>query len=246
MADTPRTNFTGAPSLRDFVSTENENFEFGINHFSTEVEIFYSLDKIYKEALFDAPVPSLAYVIHPLLFLCHYQLLAGFVSVLRCHISESGAATRIGIDAALAASLLVKEPELSSSYLARRHPFDKLMRFYRNLVRDKPHTLEPHILHLITRYDYYSQYALHADASCFALRLRVIDIPKVTMVETYFEIPDNERDFKVEIIQLLRDFCVMADIFSNFLVSHKMVSKKWPDRLLEILRQLREIPLPPD
>lgn len=222
----------GAPNLIEFVSTDSQNFMASLINFRTEIDLFGELDVLYRLAILEGSSPRSSLPLLQLLFLAHYQLLSSTASLLRCHLSDAWASTRVAIDCALIGATLIQDRTLANAWIQRAKPFDKLLRTYRNALRDGGQLPHPLVKPLIERYDFLSQYSSHADINTFVHRLKFEEEQTTVMTTYYYQFPENDVDFQIEILRLLRDFVLVIDVFSDFLVAEaKRVSISWKNSL---------------
>jgi hypothetical protein len=219
--------------LLGFVSLEHEQFLISLANNREEMAIINHLQGLYSAAMSDMEVGPNEFVIFQLLTFTHYHFLFSTASLMRCHLSEAFASVRTAIDAALIAAQIIHDRASQVAYVKREKPFDKLMRHYKNLIRDGkplPHRL---IQLLVELHDKLSMFASHADVNSFVHRIKTVeDESKRTMVVQYFQFAKDRDERAIHAYTLFHAFVMMLDVFSDFLVSEqKAVPAQWQTEL---------------
>jgi hypothetical protein len=182
-------------------------------------------------------------VIFQLLTFIHYHFLFASTCYMRCHMAEAFNSARTAIDAALITAQTIHDRSSQEAYINRTKPFDKLVRYFKNLIKDKKPLPSPLIEHLINFYDACSQFASHADVQTLMHRLDFVKDPfqQDFMSFGYFQIPREPSKKKGHFLDLLRIFVVTLDIFSTFLVEEiKSVPAEWRDELHHLGRTIQQ------
>ena len=160
-------------------------------------------------------------IVFQLLTFTHYHFLFSTACFMRCHLAEAFSSLRCAIDGAFVAAHIIHDRASQTAYMDRKKPFDKLLRHYRNLARDRPDRL-PHALipELILRHDLCSRYASHADADVFAHRSRIVGdegSPDAYVTVEYFQFARDKTERRLEFLWLLNAFVIVLDVFASFL-----------------------------
>jgi hypothetical protein len=237
-----------------FVSIENEQFLVTLIKSPEELRFVNHLQGLYVAAMTPTEVHENEFAILQLLTLVHHNFLSATASYMRCHLSEAFAAARIAIDAALIAAQIIADRKSQAAYVKREKPFDKLIRHYKNLIKDKKPLPHPLIEELIRVHDIASSFASHADINTFIHRLKRSEHRgKPLMTIQYFQFSTNNTVRRIHWLNLLTLFVMTLDVFSDFLVSEqKQVPQAWQDELrslgAHIQRRTEELKksLPPE
>jgi hypothetical protein len=219
-----------------FVSLENEQFLVSLANNNDDLQLINHLQGLYSAAMTNVTVDENVFVIFQLLTFTHYHFLFSLSCHMRCHLSEAFASARAAIDAALIAAQIIHDRSSQVAYAKREKPFDKLLRHFRNMVKDNktlPHALVPELLKL---HDSISSFASHADIASFVHRIkRVENDGKSVMAVQYFQFATNKIERKIHTNALLHTFVMILDVFSDFLVAEqKAVPKEWQKELREL------------
>jgi len=217
-AEAPPGIFSEPPDLLQFVSSENLNFMTTLANHPEEIKFVRHLHGLYRAVMSKQTADVSQVVIFQLLTLVHYHFLFATSCYMRCHLSDAFNSARIAIDAALAAAHIIHDRASQTAYVSRTKPFDKLLRHYKNFIRDKkqlPHRL---IEHLVNMHGFCSQVASHADADTFLHRLDFHGTPgqENLMAVHYFQFVRDPSIFKHHFLGLLHIFVVTLDIFADF------------------------------
>jgi hypothetical protein len=140
--------------------------------------------------------------------------------------AEGFNSARAAIDGALIASQIIHDPDCQFAYINRTKPFDKLIRHFKNLIKDKKPLPHPVIEHLIRQYDVCSQFASHADIQTFAHRLEFPSQSQEMLSVRYFQFARDNETRKHYFLGLLHIFVLTLDIFSGFFVDEKNVCRR--------------------
>ncbi len=212
-----------------FVSIENEQFLTSLANNNDDLKIVNHIQGLYNAAMSNVTVEENDYVIFQLLTFTHYHFLFSVSCNMRCHLSEAFASARAGIDAALVAAQIIHDRSSQVAYVKREKPFDKLLRHFRNLVKDSkplPHPLVPALIKL---HDLFSSFASHADIYSFVHRVKRVEKDgKSVMAVQYFQFAINKIERNIHMTSLLHTFVMIVDVFSDFLVAEqKTVPELW-------------------
>jgi hypothetical protein len=233
--------FLHPPDLLQFVSTEHQKFLTSLVICHEEIEILAHVHGLYMAAMTNQTTDTSTVVIFQLLTFVHYHFLFASSSYMRCHMAEGFSSARAAIDGALIASQIIHDRASQVAYLNRSKPFDKLIRHFKNLIRDNKPLPHPLIEYLIQQYDSCSQFASHADVQAFAHRLEFLSEPHEMMSMGYFQVPRDPSTMKHHFLGLLRVFVVTLDIFSGFFVDEKKcLPEQWRQELRHVGRQIED------
>jgi hypothetical protein len=216
-----------------FVGIEYEQFLISLANNPDDIKVINHIQGLYNAATADMTVDENEFVLFQLLTFTHYHFLFATSCIMRCHLSEAFASVRVAIDAALIAAQIIHDRASQVAYAKREKPFDKLMRHYKNLLRNKkplPHPLVPELIKL---HDSFSSFASHADIASFVHRVKstVTDGRKLMVVE-YFQFARNKDEKKIHTLTVFHTFVMILDVFSDFLVQEqKAVPVEWQNEL---------------
>jgi hypothetical protein len=226
---------SSTPDLFNFVSIENENFLNALASFTDEKNMLAKLQGLYSTVIKTRELNENDLVLFQLLTLTHYHFLFSLSCLMRGHLSEAFASVRVAIDAALIASVIIKDRSAQVAYVKRERPFDKLNRHLKNLVNNgtELHHAVPKLLRL---HGICSTFASHADISSFVHRVAVTRTGNNRKVDLqYFQFSDNEARRKVHCFNIFYCFVLILDLFSDFLVDEqKAVSSQWKEQVIEL------------
>jgi len=222
------------PNLLEFVEIGQHNLMATIINCREEFDLFTNIDRLFQDAIAEKSIDPERVMIFQLFVFCHYHLLFSFSSITRTHLAEAFSSARVAIDAALVAHTLIKQPELQPNYIKREKPFDKLLRLYKNKIKDHVE-VDPRAKRLVSRHDHCSQYASHADFDAVATKLRIQKTPEETIVQLHYFLKTQPALFKQQLLILLHDFVVILDVFSDMLVDDlHMLPENWRTKLRAI------------
>jgi hypothetical protein len=216
-----------------FVGIENEQFLISLANNPDDINIINHIQGLYNAATSDMTVDQNEFVIFQLLTLTHYHFLFATSCIMRCHLSEAFASVRVAIDAALIAAQIIRDRASQVAYVKREKPFDKLMRHYKNLIRDNKTLPHPLVPELVKQFDSFSSFASHADIASFVHRVKSTETDgrKVMAVE-YFQFARNKDEKKIHTLIMFHTFVMILDVFSDFLVQEqKAVPIEWQNDL---------------
>ena len=131
-----------------FVGIEHEQFLISLANNPDDIKVINHIQGLYNAATADMTVDENEFVLFQLLTFTHYHFLFATSCIMRCHLSEAFASVRVAVDAALIAAQIIHDRAFAGR-LRREKPFDKLMRHYKNLLRDGkplPHPLVPELM----------------------------------------------------------------------------------------------------
>jgi hypothetical protein len=228
----PPNVFDHPPDLLQFVSTEHQQFLTSLVNCHDELKTLSHVHGLYFAAMSNRTADPSTIIIFQLLTFVHYHFLFSSSCYMRCHLSEAFSSARAAIDAALIAVQIIHDRNSQVAYIERTKPFDKLIRHFKNLIRDNKPLPDEKIKHLIQQHDSCSQFASHADVQTFTHRLDFHgDVPDL-MSFGYFQFPRDPATMKHHFLGLLHIFVVSLDVFSGFLVDeHKVLPDHWRQEL---------------
>jgi hypothetical protein len=221
------------PDLISFIGMEHEQVLRTLRIDPEDMHFVDHIQGLYAAAMTRIRPKQLAdLIVFQLLTFTHYHFLFSTACFTRCHLAEAFNSLRCAIDGAFVAAHIIHDRASQTAYRERKKPFDKLLRHYRNLVRDRPDRL-PHafIPHLIERHDLCSRYASHADADVFAHRSRVVaedgNQDAYVTVE-YFQFARDKTERRLEFLWLLNTFTIVLSVFASFLHDEQgVVPEAW-------------------
>lgn len=226
------------PDLLNFVTLDMHTFMACMTEFREEIDVFDYLDSQYRSAIERRHTSENGAVPFQLFLLCHFRLLMGFSALLRGHLSDALLSERIALDAAIVAATIIADRSLTSAYLKRQKPFDKLVRKYKNDIRDSKPLPHRHLPDLIMRMDLASKLAAHADIYAFSTRLSAIGSTGKRFQFRYSEMTENKLWHRERILQFIMSFTAVADVFSRFLLEEKLVPPEWAQKIDALGRKL--------
>lgn len=230
------------PDLAEFINAENEYLTKLTISCPEEINFIDKIHRLYIAVMKGQNInPSEATLLH-FLALIHYNFLFSSATGLRGHLAEACNSARVAIDAALAAAYIIHDRASQQAYIDRKSPFDKLMRHYKNMIRDNKPLSNDLIPHLMKQHDFFSQYASHADADAFVYRSEFLENSGTPSVRvSYFQIPQNIDHFKHHFLGILKTFIVTLDIFSGYFVDErKVVPATWRNELRLTGKQIED------
>lgn len=205
------------PNLLEYVATEEHQFLVSLVRCKQEFDLFNHLDYAYRLAFNkkcdDFPVHGVV-VLDQLYPLTHHCLLFSFSTMMRCHLAESYSCMRVAIDAALVAHYVIRNPDSCIDYMNRKKPFDKLTRYYKNLIKNQAPSVHDSLPFLIDKIDQISQYMSHADFSCLIHRFEA-DEDGTNRRFNYFQF--NYEDIDANRFYYL----IIIEVFSHILLIFK-------------------------
>lgn len=224
-------NAHSPPNFLEFIGTESQQIMTALVNCREEFDAFSHLDHLYRAPLAHREVSERNMILHQLLIFTHYHLYFSVSCFMRCHLSEAFSSVRVAIDAALVAHTIISDRSSQEAYFNRSKPYDKLVRHYRNMIRDGK-SRSKLVPFLIDRHDFCSQYASHADLSVFVHRASIV---RDMLFVEYFQFPRDPSEMSQIMYSLIRDFTVVLDIFSPYLVDEiKIVTNDWRDALHQL------------
>jgi hypothetical protein len=235
--------FFTPPDLLQFESTEHLRFSTTLVNCPDEIRALQHIQGLYLAAMSNQTIEPKNVLIFQLLTFIHYHFLFASTCYMRCHMAEAFNSARTAIDAALITAQIIHDRSSQEAYINRTKPFDKLVRHFKNMIRDKKSLPSPLIEHLIKFYDTCSQFASHADVQTFMHRLDFVKDPSQQDVMSfgYFQVPSEPSETKRHFLALLRIFVVTLDIFSIFMVEEiKTVPSTWRDELHHLGRTIED------
>lgn len=225
--------FADPPDFIQFSNVEAQQLARTIELCPNEMKFIAKIQELYISAMRGQNAnPSEATLLH-LLALIHYNFLFSSITYARGHLAEACNSARVAIDAALIAAHIMYDRASQVAYIERKPPFDKLIRHYNNLIRDKKSLPNDLIPVLIKQHNFFSQYSSHADADSFVYRSELLETDGLASAKiSYFQIPQNIDHFKHHFLGLLKTFIVTLDIFSSYFVDERKTSPiTWRDEL---------------
>ena len=219
------------PNFLDFIQTGQYNLMATMINCREEFDFFTNIDGLFRAAMAQRQITEDEVIIFQLLTFCHYHLLFSFSSLARTHSAEAFNSVRVAIDAALIAHKLISEPHLQANYIKREPPFDKLLRLYKNKIKDKKES-DPRAARLVSRHDHCSQYASHADFDAISTKLRIERTAEETVVQLHYFLKNGPLNLRSQLLVLLHDFVVILDVFGDWLIDS--LQKLPPDWRLQL------------
>src|SRR6266404_1260811 len=145
------------------------------------------------------------------------------------------ASVRVATDAALIASVIIKDRAAQVAYVKREKPFDKLNRHLKNLVANRA-DLHHAVAKLLRLHDLCSSFASHADIKSFVHRIGFTRDGKKRGLEVqYFQFSDNKAQRRVHALNIFYCFVLILDLFADYLVDEqKSVPAEWRDRVVKL------------
>ncbi len=225
--------FMHPPDLLQFEATEHQRFLMSLVSLPEELRALQHLHGLYAAAMKNQTTEEKNIIVIQLLTFTHYHFLFSTTCYMRCHMSEAYSSARAAIDAALIAAQIIHDRSAQAAYFDRTHPFDKLIRYFKNFIKDNKPLPSPLIPWLIAHHDACSQFASHADVQTFVHRLEFVTVATEQMMSFgYFQTPRDPAEMKYHFLGLLRIFTVILDIFANFIVDElKVLPSNWRDEL---------------
>jgi hypothetical protein len=98
-----------------------------------ELRALASIQGLYDVVMKNQTTVEQNIILLQLLTFTHYHFLFSTTSYMRYHMSEAFSSARAAIDAALIAAQIIHHRSSQAAYFDRRHPFDKLIRYFKNL-----------------------------------------------------------------------------------------------------------------
>jgi hypothetical protein len=224
------------PNLLSFVGREHENFLVSLANNRDDLAIVTRLQGLFEAVMSHKSIPNNDVPIVQLLTFAHYHFLYSTANLMRCRLSEAFSSVRTAIDSALVAAMIIHDRASQEAYSKREHPFDKLARYYKNLIKDKkplPHRAIPDLLHT---HDICSMFASHADVSSFMHRVSMTpEIGPKTLLLEYFQFSRDEDERQIHSLNLFHTFVMILDVFSDYLVvERKLVPEEWRKALYDL------------
>jgi hypothetical protein len=236
-------NYNHKPmELLTFQRMEQQNLQASTAEDIRGNAVIAEIQRHYFEASSEEPVEDNELVLFQLMAFTHYHFLFAVTCNMRCHLAEAYSSARSAIDAALIAAQIIFDRDSQEAYVARRHPFDKLIRNYRNAIKDggnlPHHLVEP----LVDLHQKINSFASHADVGAFVHRTKFITgESQRTLVVEYFQFAENEIEREIHNLSLLQLFVIVLDVFSDFLLKEKKtVDQNWVDSLHSLGRSIED------
>lgn len=232
----PATVFMRPPDLLQFVSTEHQQFLTTLINCHDEIKYLQHVHGLYAASMSNQTTEPTNVILFQLLTFVHYHFLFASSAYMRCHMAEGFSSARAAIDAALIAAQIIHDRPSQTAYVNRTKPYDKLIRHFKNVLRDKKPLPNPLIEHLIQLHDTCSGFASHADVQTFAHRLDFLKLESEDMMSFgYFQFPRDPATMKHHFLGLLHIFVVTLDIFSGFFVDErKTLPAEWRAELRHV------------
>jgi hypothetical protein len=220
----------------DFVSLENKQFLVSMANNRQELDILAKIQGLYNAAMFSTELHDNDLVLFQLLTFTHYHFLFSTACLMRCHLSEAFSSARAAIDGALIAAHIIHDRSSQEQYSLRKPPFDKLNRYYKNLIQDNKHLPHHLVPDLIKLHDKFSMFASHADIYSFIHRVSFEKVNgKEKLTINYFQFSTNESERKLHGLLLLHTYILILDVFSDFLVKEQRnVPEDWQTELRRV------------
>jgi len=198
-----------------------------------ELGVLAHIQGLYAAAMKNKTTDEQNIIIIQLLTITLYHFLFSSACYMRCHMSEAFSSVRAAIDAALITAQVIHDRSSQAAYFTRTKRFDKLIRHFKNFIKDNKPLPSPLIEWLITQHDACSQFASHADVQTFVHRLEFVKIASQDVMSFgYFQTPRNPTEMKYYFLGLMRTFVVILDVFSQFMVDElNCLPPHWRDEL---------------
>jgi hypothetical protein len=225
------------PDILAFISMEHEQVLRTLRIDPEDMHFVDHFQGLYAAAMSRVrPKRHADLIVFQLLTFTHYHFLFSVACFMRCHLAEAFHSVRCAIDGAFVAAYIIHDRASQAAYMERKKPFDKLLRHYRNLARDRPDKLPHHFIpDLIQRHDLCSQYASHADADVFAHRSRLVTEdgnPDAYATVEYFQFARDKTERRMQFLWLLNTFAIVLSTFESFLHNEqKVVPAAWVSEL---------------
>lgn len=224
------------PNLLEFLGIEEQQLLVSLVRTPEITSTYARLEGLFRIVISNRVSKEDDLVIFQLLTFIHYHLLFTMACQMRCHLSEAFASSRVAIDAALIAAVIIKDRSQQVHYLRREKPFDKLPRHLKNLLRDGkplPHRLIPTLLN---QHDRYSSISSHADIDTFVHRVRTsTDQGGQVFAVEYFQFARDDDERRLHVLTLLHTYVMVLDVFTDFLVVEtKVVDADWRNQLVAL------------
>ena len=204
-------------NLLEFVSKEEHNLLTTLHTYHDDVKQFSRVDGHYQAPTKHITIPAAdnhGRMILALYLFTQYHLYLSWVTLMRCHLSDSLASTRKAIDATLTAYRLHAQPGTLQEYLQERGTYRFITRTITRARQADANLfpLAPPLLHL---HGVCSQYGSHADISSFAHRVQVVplDAGKAVVEHLMFQYPKNPTEFRYYLASTLSAYILMMQVF---------------------------------
>jgi hypothetical protein len=204
-------------NLLEFISKEENNLLTSMVKCHDDVAQFAKVDGHFQAIVKHLDVPAddeHGRTMLALYLFTHYHLYLSFVTLMRCHLSDSLASTRKAIDATLSAYRLCVEPQTLEQYLNAEGAY---LRITRTMERARSadanaYPLAPPLLHL---HGVCSQFGSHADVSSFVHRIKVVPVSsdKATIEHLLFQYPEDPAEFRYYFASTLSAYMLMLEVF---------------------------------
>lgn len=211
-------------NLIEFISREENNLLTTMANFREDLDQFPKVDGHFQAPGDYLSVPASdqhGRTILALYLFTHYHLYLSFVTLMRCHLSDSLASTRKAIDATLTAYRLHIEPATLDQYFNEHGSYRRITRTIERARKADPNAfpLAPLLLHL---HGVCSQYGSHSDISSFAHRIKVVplDSDKAIVEHLMFQYPEDPAEFRYYLASTLSAYMLMLGIFIGPVSKH--------------------------
>lgn len=204
-------------NLIEFISKEENNLLTTMANYRADFEQFAKVDGHYQAPVQHLTVPdsdNVGRTILALYLFTHYHLYLSFVTLMRCHLSDSMASTRKAIDATLTSYRLYIEPETHQQYLDEAWAYKRITATIEKARKAdaSAYPLAPPLLEL---HGICSQYGSHSDVSSFAYRIKVtpLDSTKTQVEHLMFQIPEDPAEVRYYLASTLSAFMLMLGVY---------------------------------
>lgn len=204
-------------NLLEFISKEENNLLTTIVNHRADLDQFSKVDGHFQAPLQHINVPATdqhGRTILALYLLTHYHLYLSFVTLMRCHLSDSLASTRKAIDATLSAYRLGVEPGTLEQYLNAEGPYKRITKTIERARKADPNAflLAPPLLHL---HGVCSEYGAHSDISSFVHRIKTVPLDSDTAVIEHhmFQYPEDPEEFRYYLASTMSAYMLMLGVY---------------------------------
>ena len=204
-------------NLLEFVSKEENNLLTTLVNYHADIGQFSKVDGHFQAPTKHVAVPAAdtyGRTILGLYLFTHYHLYLSFVTLIRCHLSDSLASTRKALDATLTAYRLHAEPNTLDEYLNERGTYKFIARTI-SRAREKDANLFPLAPSLLHLHGVCSQFGSHADISSFVHRIKVVplDAGKGVVEHLMFQYPKDPEEFRYYLVSTMSAYILMLQVF---------------------------------
>lgn len=203
-------------NLIEFIAKEENNLLTTMAKFRDDFEQFAKVDGHFQAPTEYISVPAAdnyGRIVIALYLFTHYHSYLSFVTLMRCHLSDSLASTRKALDATLTAYRLHVEPTTLNEYLDSESSY----RFIKKTIeraRKKDPSLYPLAPPLLYLHEVCSEYGSHSDIASFAHRIKVVplDSTKASVEHLMFQFPEDDLEFRYYLASTLSAYTLMLKV----------------------------------